>query len=49
MAMDKTLHTEREVEIYLKLPVLASLPILKVSTGRTGSVGSLKRSVVARN
>ncbi len=46
MAMDRTLHTEREVEIYLKLPVLASLPILEVSSE---SAGFLKRSVVARN
>jgi polysaccharide chain length determinant protein (PEP-CTERM system associated) len=29
MAMDKTLHSEREVETYLKLPVLTSLPILE--------------------
>src|SRR5215467_15111835 len=29
MAMDKTLHTEREVEAYLKLPVLASLPVME--------------------
>jgi capsular polysaccharide biosynthesis protein len=29
MAMDKTLHSEREVEAYLKLPVLASLPVLE--------------------
>jgi len=29
MAMDKTLHSEREVESYLKLPVLASLPVLE--------------------
>src|SRR5260370_11714194 len=26
IAMDQTLHTEREVELYLKFPVLASLP-----------------------
>jgi len=29
MAMDTTLHSEREVEAYLKLPVLASVPILE--------------------
>lgn len=29
MAMDKTLHSETEVETYLKLPVLVSLPILE--------------------
>ncbi len=32
MAMDQTLHTDREVELYLKLPVLASLPIFEAST-----------------
>lgn len=41
-AMDKTLHTEREVEMYVKLPVLVSLPILEASAGRTGSAGFLK-------
>lgn len=29
MAMDKTLHTEREVETYLKLIVLTSVPVLE--------------------
>jgi len=33
MAMDKTLHTEREVESYLKLPVLVSVPILEAAVG----------------
>jgi polysaccharide chain length determinant protein (PEP-CTERM system associated) len=33
MAMDKTLHTEKEVETYLKLPVLASVPMLEALTG----------------
>ena len=47
MAMDKTLHTEREVEMYLKLPVLTSLPILEAAAGRTGK-GFLKRSAVAK-
>lgn len=32
MAMDKTLHTEREVETYIKLPVLASVPMLEALT-----------------
>ncbi len=48
MAMDRTLHTEREVEIYLKLPVLTSLPILEAAAGRTGA-GFLKRSAAARD
>lgn len=45
MAMDKTLHTEREVETYLKLPVLASVPVLEA----LGSSGILKRQVPARD
>jgi polysaccharide chain length determinant protein (PEP-CTERM system associated) len=49
MTMDKTFHTESEVETYLKLPVLASLPILGASAGRAGSAGVMKRSVVARD
>jgi protein tyrosine kinase modulator len=40
MAVDKTLHTEREVEAYLKLPVLTSVPILERAAG---SAGFLKR------
>ncbi len=48
MAMDKTLHTEREVEMYLKLPVLTSLPILEGAAGRTGK-GFLKRPAVAKS
>jgi polysaccharide chain length determinant protein (PEP-CTERM system associated) len=47
MAMDKTLHTEREVEMYLKLPVLTSLPILEAAAGRTGK-GFLKLPAVAK-
>src|SRR5216683_8063005 len=31
MAMDQTFHTERDVELYLKFPVLASLPTLEAS------------------
>jgi len=31
MAMDQSLHTERDVEMFLKLPVLTSLPILKAT------------------
>lgn len=48
MAMDKTLHTEREVEMYLKLPVLASVPVLETLAARTRSRGFLKRPVSAR-
>lgn len=39
MAMDKTLYTETEVETYLKLPVLASVPVLEALE----SSGFLKR------
>jgi len=45
MAMDKTLHTEREVETYLRLPVLASVPVLEALAG---SSGLLKRPVATR-
>lgn len=47
MATDKTLHTEREVEAYLKLPVLASVPMLEALVARTASRGYLKRPVAA--
>jgi polysaccharide chain length determinant protein (PEP-CTERM system associated) len=30
MAMDQSLHTERDVEVFLKLPVLTSVPVLEV-------------------
>lgn len=33
MAIDKTLHTERDVELCLKLSVLASVPILEAAVG----------------
>lgn len=49
MVMDNTFHTEQEVEIYLKLPVLASLTILEVPTARTASAEFPKRSAVARD
>ncbi len=31
MAMDQSLHTERDVEMFLKLPVLTSVPMLEAS------------------
>ena len=49
MAMDKTLHTEKDVEMFLKLPVLTSLPVLEVSDFSDESRGFLKRPVAARN
>jgi polysaccharide chain length determinant protein (PEP-CTERM system associated) len=40
MAMDNTLHTEKEVEMHLKLPVLASLPDMKSSARQRGKSGT---------
>jgi polysaccharide chain length determinant protein (PEP-CTERM system associated) len=40
MLMDKTLHTEKDVETYLKLPVLASVPGLGASFIRNGNTES---------
>jgi uncharacterized protein involved in exopolysaccharide biosynthesis len=31
MAMDQSLHTERDVEVFLKLPVLTSIPMLEAA------------------
>jgi len=39
MVMDKTLHTEREVETYLKLPVLASVPFLEALSRNSRVIG----------
>jgi capsular polysaccharide biosynthesis protein len=49
MATDNTLHTEKEVETYLKLPVLASLPVMEFSAGQAGNAGLLKRSLVGKD
>jgi polysaccharide chain length determinant protein (PEP-CTERM system associated) len=49
MAMDQTLHTEREVELFLKLPVLASLPMLESSDLGTKKRDILRPSVVQSN
>lgn len=46
MAMDKTLHSEREVETYLKLPVLASLPVLE---SLAAGPALLKRAIPAKS
>ena len=45
MAMDRTLHTENEVEKYLNLPVLASLPVMEFFAGPAGNAKLLKRSL----
>lgn len=47
MATDKTLHTEREVETYLELPVLASVPVLEAFATETASHGFLKRTAAS--
>jgi len=49
MMMDKTLNTEADVEMFLKVPVLVSLPVLQVSGVNRGSKEILKPSAVARN
>lgn len=40
VATDSTLHTEKDVEMYLKLPVLASLPDMKSVAGQRGKYGA---------
>jgi len=47
MAMDKSLYTEREVELYLKLPVLVTIPVLEAAGEGNGITGLMKRSSVA--
>jgi len=49
MAMDKTLHTEGEVETYLKLPVLASLPMFDASALSTKNRDVLRSSAIQTN
>jgi polysaccharide chain length determinant protein (PEP-CTERM system associated) len=49
MMRDKTLYTEADVEMFLKVPVLVSLPVLQVSSVNKGSKEILKPSAVARN
>jgi uncharacterized protein involved in exopolysaccharide biosynthesis len=49
IAMDQTLHTEREVELYLKLPVLASLPMFDASALSKKNRHILRPSTVQTN
>ncbi len=49
MAMDQTLHTDREVELYLKLPVLASLPMFDASALSTKNRDVLRSSAIQTN
>jgi polysaccharide chain length determinant protein (PEP-CTERM system associated) len=46
IVMDRTLHTEKDVETYLKLPVLTSLPLLEMLCGKNGNGEYLKSVVV---
>jgi uncharacterized protein involved in exopolysaccharide biosynthesis len=45
MITDKTLHTERDVELNLKLIVLAAVPNLEVVGADNGNLSLAKRSV----
>lgn len=49
MATDNTLHTEKEVEMYLKLPVLAGLPVMKSFAGNAGNAALLQRSLLGKD
>jgi polysaccharide chain length determinant protein (PEP-CTERM system associated) len=49
MATDNTLHTEKEVEMYLKLPVLAGLPVMKSLAGKAGNAALLQRSLLGKD
>ena len=49
MAMDQTLHTEREIELHLKLPVLASVPVLQIAGVSAETTGVINRPVSAKN
>lgn len=46
MVTDKTLHTERDIELHLKLTVLAAVPILEFIEAGNRDTGLVKRSVV---
>jgi polysaccharide chain length determinant protein (PEP-CTERM system associated) len=45
MMIDKTLHTERDVELHLKLTVLAAVPVLEIVDEGSRNLGLVKRSV----
>ena len=45
MMIDKTLHTERDVELHLKLTVLAAVPIFESAGAGNANVDLIKRSV----
>jgi polysaccharide chain length determinant protein (PEP-CTERM system associated) len=43
MMIDKTLHNERDVEMYLKLTVLAAVPVLEIVDEDSRNLGLVKR------
>ena len=47
MATDKTLHTEREVEQYLRIPVLTSVPLIEALIPRKAGPAITTRSITA--
>jgi polysaccharide chain length determinant protein (PEP-CTERM system associated) len=49
MVTDKVLHTEKEVEMYLKLPVLASLPVMESFSGQRGNARLLELSLLGKD
>jgi polysaccharide chain length determinant protein (PEP-CTERM system associated) len=49
MAMDQSLHTERDVEVFLKLPVLTSVPRLEVAEVIKKNGDAARPSVVQIN
>ena len=49
MATDNRLHTDKEIEMYLKLPVLASLPVMESFAEQAGNAGLLKRSLLGKD
>jgi polysaccharide chain length determinant protein (PEP-CTERM system associated) len=49
MAMDQSLHTERDVEVFLKLPVLTSVPLLEAAEIIKKNGDGVRPSVVQVN
>jgi polysaccharide biosynthesis transport protein len=45
MMMDKTLHTERDVELHLKLTVIAAVPVIELVDSDNRRMSVLKRSL----
>jgi capsular polysaccharide biosynthesis protein len=47
MTMDKTLHTEKDVEACLKVPVLVGIPMLEIPDSNNSRLSFPEQSVVA--